>query len=59
MLLHMKKNRMLNKKNNTKTKKWKCKICGYVHEADELPEDFTCPICGVSKEYFELIEENN
>ena len=46
-------------KNNTKTKKWKCKICGYVHEADELPEDFTCPICGVSKEYFELIEENN
>ena len=46
-------------KNNKKTKKWKCKICGYVLEADELPEDFTCPICGVSKEYFELIEENN
>ena len=44
-------------KNNKKTKKWKCKICGYVHEADELPEDFTCPICGVGKESFELIED--
>lgn len=43
--------------NNKKTKKWKCKICGYVHEADELPEDFTCPICGVGKENFELIED--
>lgn len=22
-----------------------CKICGYVHEGDELPADFICPIC--------------
>ncbi len=22
-----------------------CKICGYVYEGDELPEDFICPIC--------------
>lgn len=22
-----------------------CKICGYVHEGDELPEDFICPLC--------------
>ena len=22
-------------------KKWRCKICGYVYEGDELPEDFT------------------
>ncbi len=22
-----------------------CKICGYFHEGDELPEDFVCPIC--------------
>ena len=47
----------IEQKNNQKTKKWKCKICGYVHEADELPEDFTCPICGVGKENFELIED--
>ncbi len=29
----------------TKTKKWVCKICGYVHEGEELPEDFICPWC--------------
>ncbi len=22
-----------------------CKICGYVYEGDELPEDFICPLC--------------
>jgi len=22
-----------------------CKICGYVHEADSLPDDFICPLC--------------
>ena len=22
-----------------------CKVCGYVYEGDELPEDFTCPLC--------------
>ncbi len=27
------------------TKKWVCKICGYVYEGDELPADFICPIC--------------
>ena len=43
--------------NNKKTKKWKCKICGYIYEADELPDDFKCPICGVGKEYFELVED--
>ena len=26
-------------------KKFVCQICGYVHEADSLPEDFTCPLC--------------
>ena len=30
-----------------------CKVCGYVHEADELPDDFTCPMCGVGSENFE------
>lgn len=24
---------------------WVCKICGYVYEGEELPEDFICPIC--------------
>jgi len=22
-----------------------CKICGYVHEGDTLPDDFVCPLC--------------
>ncbi|MCL2214981.1 MAG: flavin reductase [Treponema sp.] len=22
-----------------------CKICGYVHEGDSLPDDFICPLC--------------
>ena len=34
------------KKNKTEGKKgWICKICGYVHEEEDLPEDFICPIC--------------
>ncbi len=24
---------------------WVCKICGYVYEGAELPEDFICPLC--------------
>ena len=30
-----------------------CKVCGYVHEVDELPDDFTCPMCGVVASNFE------
>ncbi|MBR7164789.1 MAG: flavin reductase [Clostridia bacterium] len=34
------------KKPQTPEKKgWVCKICGFVHEGDELPADFICPIC--------------
>lgn len=25
--------------------RWVCGVCGYVHEGEELPADFTCPIC--------------
>ena len=28
-----------------KKKGWVCKICGYVHEGDTLPDDFVCPLC--------------
>ena len=28
-----------------KSKGYVCKICGYVYEGDELPEDFICPWC--------------
>ena len=42
---------------DSKKRRWKCSICGYIHEADDLPDDFKCPICGVGKEYFELVED--
>lgn len=29
----------------TGKKKFVCKLCGYVHEADELDPDFKCPLC--------------
>ena len=37
--------------------KWKCSVCGYVHEADELPADFKCPRCKQPASAFEKIEE--
>ena len=36
--------------------KFRCKVCGYVHEG-ELPEDFKCPICKQPTKVFEKIEE--
>ena len=35
--------------------KWVCKICGYVHEGDELPDDFICPWCKHPADDFEKI----
>ena len=33
-------------KPDTEGKKgWVCKVCGYVYEGEELPEDFICPLC--------------
>ena len=34
---------------------WVCKVCGYVHEGAELPDDFTCPLCKHGKEDFEHV----
>ncbi len=38
-------------------KKFVCKLCGYVHEADSLPPDFTCPLCKRGVEDFEEVTE--
>ncbi len=35
---------------------WRCKICGYIYEGEELPEDFVCPICKHKASDFEKIE---
>ena len=42
-------------------KKYVCKVCGYVYDPEnnngvafeDLPEDWTCPMCGVGKDQFE------
>ena len=47
---------------------YKCKVCGYLYNPEngdpshgidentpfeEVPDSWVCPVCGVSKEYFE------
>jgi len=51
--------------------KWECTACGYVYDPEKgdpengispgtpfesLPEDWVCPQCGVSKDFFQKIE---
>ena len=40
---------------------YRCKICGYIYEGDNLPEDFICPLCKHPASDFERVEavENN
>ena len=33
-----------------------CKVCGYVYEGEELPEDFVCPLCKHGAADFEEIK---
>ncbi|MHC1704844.1 MAG: rubredoxin [Tenuifilaceae bacterium] len=50
---------------------YKCKICGYNYNVEigdpdhdilpgttfeELPDSWVCPVCGVTKEYFDIAE---
>jgi rubredoxin len=52
-------------------RKWQCIVCGWIYDEaegceeegippgtrwEDVPEDFVCPECGVSKEDFEMIE---
>ncbi len=32
--------------------RWRCTICGYEHEAETLPEGFTCPVCKHGAAFF-------
>ena len=43
--------------------KYKCNVCGHIYDEDkekikwhDLPDDWTCPECGVGKEDFEKID---
>ena len=33
-----------------------CKICGYFHEGESIPDDFICPICKHGREVFEFVK---
>jgi len=56
---------------NEKMKKYVCSVCGYVYDPaegdpdnginpgtpfEDLPEDWVCPVCGASKDQFEVEE---
>ena len=36
---------------------WVCKICGYVYEGEDIPDDFICPICKHGAADFEKVME--
>jgi rubredoxin len=46
-------------------KKYICSMCTFIYDPAEnnnvlfkdLPDDWVCPVCGVPKEEFELLEE--
>jgi rubredoxin len=53
-------------------KKYKCTVCGYVYDPaggdadggiapgtafEDIPDDWTCPVCGAAKSEFEVVKE--
>lgn len=36
-------------------RRWKCKVCGYIHEGDEAPEK--CPVCNADRIHFVEVNE--
>ena len=34
---------------------WRCTVCGYIYEGEELPADFTCPLCKHPASDFEKV----
>ena len=52
-------------------KKWHCITCGFIYDEaeglpdhgipagtlfEDIPDDWECPECGVTKDYFEVVE---
>ncbi|MDY4255830.1 MAG: ferritin family protein [Oscillospiraceae bacterium] len=57
LLKTIKFNENIEKKEVKTMLKWKCSVCGYIHEGDEAPEQ--CPVCKQPKEKFVKIEETS
>ena len=66
-----KKNRITNKTDKI-MKKYVCTVCNWIYDPavgdpdsgiapgtpfEAIPDDWSCPLCGVTKEDFELVEE--
>ncbi len=34
---------------------WRCSVCGFIYEGEELPPEFVCPICGQPAEVFQRL----
>ena len=60
------------KQGGPKLAKYKCSVCGYIYDPekgdpesdtppgtafDDLPDDWTCPVCGAAKDEFEKVED--
>lgn len=59
---YIEKSKLEDKDSKNKAKKYKCEVCGYIHDDSEqdvvfedLDDDYGCPICGAEKEDFYLI----
>ena len=50
-------NESVNQKEEETMEKWKCSVCGYVHEGP-MTDDFKCPVCKQPAEKFVKIEED-
>lgn len=52
-------------------RKWECVVCGFIYDEaeglpeegiaagtawEDIPDDWVCPDCGVSKDDFEMVE---
>ena len=48
---------VLESKEPASKKSYRCKICGYVYEGDNLPDDFVCPWCKRGADEFEEISD--
>lgn len=40
------------KQADKKGRRFKCEVCGYIYEGEELPADYKCPVCGMGADRF-------
>lgn len=45
------------KKENTGKTVWRCIVCGYIYEGEDLPADYICPVCKHPASDFEKVTE--